>query len=112
MENKTLVNRLIVFCLSLCLSPVLFAADLANGKALSAQCSACHGKDGLSRDPEAPNLAGLSALYIEKSLVDYQKGARHDRRMSLIAQGLKKSQIKDLSAWYSAFELTAKEPDI
>lgn len=106
------MNRLIVFCLSLCLSPVLFAADLANGKALSAQCSACHGKDGLSRDPEAPNLAGLSALYIEKSLVDYQKGARHDRRMSLIAQGLKKSQIKDLSAWYSAFELTAKEPDI
>ena len=106
------MNRLIVFWLSLCLSPVLVAADLANGKALSAQCSACHGKNGLSRDPEAPNLAGLSALYIEKSLVDYQKGARHDRRMSLIAQGLKKSQIKDLAAWYSAFELTAKVPEI
>ena len=70
------------------------------------------GKDGLSRDPEAPNLAGLSALYIEKSLVDYKKGARHDRRMSLIAQGLKKSQIKDLAAWYSAFEVTAKVPEI
>ena len=106
------MNRLIVFCLSLCLSSVLAAADLANGKALSAQCSACHGKNGLSRDPEAPNLAGLSALYIEKSLVDYQKGARHDRRMSLIAQGLKKPQIKDLAAWYAAFELTAKVPDI
>lgn len=106
------MNRLIVFWLSLCLSPGLVAADLANGKALSAQCSACHGKNGLSRDPEAPNLAGLSALYIEKSLVDYQKGARHDRRMSLIAQGLKKSQIKDLAAWYSAFELTAKVPEI
>ena len=70
------------------------------------------GKDGLSRDPEAPNLAGLSALYIEKSLVDYQKGARHDRRMSLIAQGLKKSQIKDLAAWYAAFKLTVKVPEI
>ena len=106
------MNKLIVFCLSLCLSPVLVAADIANGKALSAQCSACHGKDGLSRDPEAPNLAGLSALYIEKSLVDYQKGARHDRRMSLIAQGLKKSQIKDLAAWYAAFKLTVKVPEI
>ena len=94
------------------MSPVLVAADIANGKALSAQCSACHGKDGLSRDPEAPNLAGLSALYIEKSLVDYQKGARHDRRMSLIAQGLKKSQIKDLAAWYAAFKLTVKVPEI
>lgn len=106
------MNKIIVFCLSLCLSPVLVAADMANGKALSAQCSACHGKDGLSRDPEAPNLAGLSALYIEKSLVDYQKGARHDRRMSLIAQGLKKSQIKDLAAWYAAFKLTVKVPEI
>lgn len=106
------MNKFIVFCLSLCLSPVLVAADMANGKALSAQCSACHGKDGLSRDPEAPNLAGLSALYIEKSLVDYQKGARHDRRMSLIAQGLKKSQIKDLAAWYAAFKLTVKVPEI
>lgn len=106
------MNKLIVFCLSFWLSPVLIAADMANGKTLSAQCSACHGKDGLSRDPEAPNLAGLSALYIEKSLVDYQKGARHDRRMSLIAQGLKKSQIKDLAAWYAAFEVTAKVPEI
>ena len=106
------MKKLIIFCLSLCLSPVLPAADMANGKALSAQCSACHGKDGLSRDPEAPNLAGLSALYIEKSLVDYQKGARHDRRMSLIAQGLKKSQIKDLAAWYAAFKLTVKVPEI
>jgi cytochrome c553 len=88
------------------------AADKANGKALSAQCSACHGKNGLSKDPEAPNLAGLSALYIEKSLVDYQKGARHDRRMSLIAQGLTKPQIKDLAAWYAAFELTVKAPEI
>ena len=106
------MKKLIVLFLVLCASPVSIAADAANGKALSAQCSACHGKNGLSKDPEAPNLAGLSALYIEKSLVDYQKGARHDRRMSLIAQGLSKSQIKDLAAWYSAFELTVKAPEI
>lgn len=106
------MKKLIVLFLVLWVSPVSIAADAANGKALSAQCSACHGKNGLSKDPEAPNLAGLSALYIEKSLVDYQKGARHDRRMSLIAQGLSKSQIKDLAAWYSAFELTVKAPEI
>ena len=76
------------------------------------QCSACHGKNGLARDPETPNLAGLSSLYIEKALVDYKKGARHDRRMSLIAQSLTKPQMKDLAAWYSAFEVTVKVPDI
>ena len=89
-----------------------FGADLANGKNLSGQCSACHGKNGLSRNPEAPNLAGLSSLYIEKSLVDYQKGARHDRRMTIIAQALSMAQVKDLAAWYDAFEVTAKAPDI
>ena len=106
------MNKVLVLCIALAMSGVSVAADKGNGKALSAQCSACHGKNGLSKDPEAPNLAGLSALYIEKSLVDYQKGARHDRRMSLIAQGLTKPQIKDLAAWYAAFELTVKAPEI
>ena len=90
----------------------LYAGDLSAGKSLSSQCAVCHGKDGLSRDPETPNLAGLSSLYIEKALVDYKKGHRQDRRMSLIAQSLSKAQIKDLSAWYSAFELTVKVPEL
>ncbi|MGB0254503.1 MAG: c-type cytochrome [Litorivicinaceae bacterium] len=106
------MNRLLILCLSLCVSSLSVAADMASGKALSAQCSACHGKNGLSKDPEAPNLAGLSALYIEKSLVDYQKGARHDRRMSIIAKGLTKPQIKDLASWYAAFEVSVKVPEI
>ena len=107
-----MIYKLVLPCLVLCLSSVSYAADMANGKALSAQCSACHGKDGLSRAPETPNLAGLSALYIEKALVDDKKGGRHDRRMSLMAQGLSKSQIKDLAAWYSSFEVSVKVPEI
>ena len=91
---------------------ICLSADIKNGKALSSQCSACHGKNGLAKNPETPNLAGLSPLYIEKALVDYKTGSRHDRRMSLIAQSLTKQQIKDLAAWYSAFEVTVKTPDI
>lgn len=93
-------------------STSVWAGDPVAGKALSSQCSVCHGKDGLSRDPEAPNLAGLSALYLEKALLDYKKGMRQDRRMSLIAQGLSKEQVQDLAAWYSAFEVSVKAPDI
>lgn len=89
-----------------------FGADLSKGKALSKQCSVCHGKNGIAKDPESPNLAGQSALYIEKSLVDYQKGMRQDRRMSIIAKALSMEDIKDLAAWYAAFELTVKEPDM
>jgi len=89
-----------------------FGADMAVGKALSAQCSVCHGKDGIAKDPESPNLAGLSSLYIEKTIVDYQKGLREDRRMSIIAKTLSIQDIKDLAAWYSAFEITVKEPSM
>ncbi len=89
-----------------------FGGDLAAGKALSSQCSVCHGKNGIAKDPESPNLAGLSALYIEKTLVDYQKGMREDRRMSIIAKTLSMEDIKNLAAWYAAFEITVKEPSM
>jgi cytochrome c553 len=62
--------------------------------------------------PRLPNLAGMSSLYLEKSLVDYRKGIRQDRRMSLIASALSMEQIKDLAAWYSAFEISVKVPEI
>ena len=87
-------------------------ADPAKGKALSAQCSVCHGKDGIARDPESPNLAGQSAYYLEKALVDYRKGLREDRRMSIIAEALSMEDIENLAAWYAAFELTVREPDL
>lgn len=89
-----------------------FGADMLKGKALSTQCSVCHGQDGIAKDPESPNLAGLSSLYIEKTLLDYQKGLREDRRMSIIAKSLSIEDIKDLAAWYSAFEITVKEPSM
>ncbi len=89
-----------------------FGADMAKGKALASQCSVCHGKDGIAKDPESSNLAGQSALYLEKAMVDYQKGLREDRRMSLIAKSLTLEDIKNLAAWYSAFELTVKVPEL
>jgi len=98
--------------LTLVMASTGYAANIESGKALSVQCSACHGKNGISKDPEAPNLAGQSALYLEKQLVDYKKGARQDRRMSLIAGALTMEQIKDLSAYYAAFEITATPPEI
>ena len=101
-----------IFCLGFILSSQSLAADIENGKKLSSQCSVCHGKNGISKYPEAPNLAGMSSLYFEKSLVDYQKGERHDRRMSLIAQNLTLEQIKDLAAWYASFEITVKMPEL
>ncbi len=88
------------------------AGDLVNGKKLSRKCSMCHGRDGLSKDPEAPNLAGMSKLYMTKQIKAYQSGEREDRRMTLIAKSLKDEHIADLAEWYSNFKVTVVAPDI
>jgi len=88
----------------------LSAADLEAGKKLSRQCSACHGKDGVARDPEVPNLAGQSALYLEKAISDFQSGAREDRRMTLIVKPLSAEDVKNLAAYYAAFKVTVEPP--
>lgn len=86
------------------------AADIENGRKLARKCAVCHGKLGKGKDPEVPHLAGQPALYLEKSLVDYQTGKREDRRMTLMAKPLSKTDIKDLAAWYGSIEIEVKDP--
>lgn len=88
-----------------------YAADPANGKILARQCSVCHGKMGVASDPEMPNLAGQSALYLEKSMKEFRSGVRQDRRMTLMAQNLEDSDIKDLAAWYASFIVEVSSPE-
>ncbi len=95
---------------AMAVSPAV-AADPLSGQKLARKCSVCHGKMGISKDPEVPNLAGQSAFYLEKSLKDFRSGAREDRRMSLLVKGLSDDDIDDLSAWYSAIEVTVKVPE-
>lgn len=87
------------------------AADPENGQKLARKCSVCHGKTGMAKDPEVPNLAGQSSFYIEKTLKDFQSGAREDRRMSLLVKSLSDEEIKDLAAWYASIVVTAVVPE-
>lgn len=101
---------LAIFASCICISTTN-AADIENGQMLARQCSACHGKNGISKDPEVPNLAAQPALYLEKSLNDYQSGKREDRRMTLIVQPLSAEDIKDLAAWYESFKIEVSRPE-
>ncbi len=100
-------------CLLFSFSPftATFAADPVNGRALSRQCTVCHGKTGVANDPEVPNLAGQSAFYLEKSMKDYRSGVREDRRMTLMAANLTDDQIKDIAAWYASFKIEVTVPE-
>lgn len=77
------------------------AADLRRGEELAqAQCAACHGKDFVtSIDPSYPKLAGQYADYLQRSLRDYQTGARKNPIMAGIAKPLSRDDIRDLSAY-------------
>ena len=80
------------------------AADLAKGEQLAQQqCAACHGKDFASPvDPTYPKLAGQYPDYLEKSLRDYQTGARKNAIMAGLAKPLTREDIRNLAAYLSS----------
>jgi cytochrome c553 len=66
------------------------------------QCVACHGANGVSTDPNNPNLGGQWRDYLEKALRDYKSGARNNAIMGAFAKTLSRQDIEKLAAYYSA----------
>lgn len=81
----------------------LAGGDAANGKALSGDCTACHGADGLG-DEEIPVIAGLDAVKIAKELADFKSGARvdEDEMMVDFVADLSEQDMADLAAYFSS----------
>lgn len=90
--------------------PAAAAGDVKSGRQKAVQCQACHGLDGQSKLPDAPNLAGQNEIYLVKALKDYRGGMRKNEMMSLAAAGLKDEDIADLAAYYSAITVTVGTP--
>lgn len=80
------------------------AQDTATGEQLARSCAVCHGRLGISTDPTVPHLAGQPVQYLEKSLLDYIGGARHDPRMSVVVKALTRAEVKALAAWYASLD--------
>ena len=87
------------------------AGDPVAGKQKARMCQVCHGLDGIARQPDAPNLAGESPIYLERQLKAFRAGERKDPQMSVVAKGLSDADIANLAAWYSGIEITAKMPE-
>ena len=86
------------------------AGDATAGKQKAQMCAACHGANGLSTQPDAPNLAGQPEVYVTAQLKAYKSGARKHEIMSLLAQPLTDDDIANLAAWFSSIHLDAKLP--
>ena len=82
------------------------AGDVKAGRAKAMMCQACHGLDGLSKVPDAPNIAAQPEPYIVAQLQAFKSGARKNDAMSVIAPSLSDQDINDLAAYFSAIEIS------
>ena len=81
------------------------AGDALKGREKEQVCGTCHGLDGLSKIPEAPNLAGQNENYIVAQLSAFRSGQRTNEMMSLVAPKLSDDDIADLAAYYAGIEI-------
>jgi cytochrome c553 len=96
--------------LSISASSAFAAGNITAGRQKALQCQTCHGLDGLSKIPDAPNIAGNPEGYLVKSLNAFRKGERKNEMMSIVAQQLSDQDVADLAAYYAAIEVTVKVP--
>ena len=81
------------------------ASDVKAGRAKAQMCQACHGLDGLSKTPDAPNIAGQTEPYLVAQLQAFKSGTRKNEAMSVVVPPLSDRDIEDLAAYFSAIEI-------
>jgi cytochrome c553 len=64
-------------------------------------CSACHGTDGVGIMGDYATLAGQHVDYLERALVEYQKGDRKNAVMQPFAAQLSAADVKAIAEYYS-----------
>lgn len=88
----------------LMLPGVVFSKEDANtGKIKSATCAVCHGAEGISSNPQWPNLAGQHASYLDKQLHDFKPGnGRENAIMTPLIAGLSSEDFAAIAAYYGS----------
>ena len=82
------------------------AGNVTAGRDKAQKCEVCHGLDGMSKLPEAPNIAGQPEQYLVKQIAAFKTGKRQNEMMSLVVKELSRKDIEDIAAYYAAIEVT------
>jgi cytochrome c553 len=103
-KNKFLTIVAITFSLSnaAIASDEIHGGDPEAGKALAADCGACHGNDGNSATPMFPKLAGLGEKYMVKQLRDMVAKKRNVPQMIGPLEGKSDKDLQDLAAYFNS----------
>lgn len=71
----------------------------------SLMCASCHGDDGVAPTQNWASLAGQRAAYTYKSLLDYQRGGRHENPratlMAVAVKGMSRQDMADVAAYFA-----------
>lgn len=86
------------------------AGDAKAGRKAATACQTCHGMDGLSKLPDAPNLAGQVEVYLAKALGEYRDGTRKNEVMNVVAKPLSDVDIANLAAYYASIQIDVLPP--
>ncbi len=73
----------------------------ARAAASAANCTVCHGSNGIARRPAWPNLAGPARTYLLAALKSYHDGSRKNPLMSAIAKNLSDTDAATLAAYFA-----------
>jgi cytochrome c553 len=76
--------------------------DVAAGKSLAKNCTACHGEAGIGGNPAWPKLAAQKPGYLVNALKAFKAGLRQDPMMAGVSSGLSDTDIANLAAYYAA----------
>ncbi|MEJ2178930.1 MAG: sulfide dehydrogenase [Gammaproteobacteria bacterium] len=76
------------------------AETVTEGAMLSITCNGCHGPDGRSSGA-IPAIAGKSADYLEKAMLDFRDGKRPSTVMERHAKGYSDAQLKLIAEYFA-----------
>lgn len=78
-----------------------YAEPITKGAMLSITCAGCHGTDGKSAGT-IPSIAGKSADYISKAMLDFRDGNRPSTVMQRHAKGYSDEEIKLIADYFAS----------
>jgi cytochrome c553 len=81
------------------------------GATKAAVCTACHGPNGNSTNPQWPKLAGQNAIYIDEQLRLFKAAVRNNPVMMPMGATLSDKDMADLSVYYETQTPVGAEAD-
>lgn len=99
-----------LFAMTAGLSAAKAAGDPMMGRKVSVKCQVCHGKDGIAKLPDAPNIAGQKESYLVKSMMAFKTRERKNEQMTVVVNGLSDEDIVNVAAYYASIKFTVQVP--